>query len=55
MLALALLRTALSSLSALFGGLGVFFIYLSFGRGAFLSYALMFFGAATAIVVTAPR
>jgi hypothetical protein len=50
MLHVTMMRGALSSLSALFGGFGVFFLYHSFGDQDLGAYALMFLGTATAMV-----
>lgn len=55
MLALFLLRSALSTVSAVFGGFGVFFVIHSFSRPSMASYALMFLGVATAIELTAKK
>ncbi len=49
MLGLGLMRTAMSALAILFGGLGVFFVYYSFMRPEMAAYALMFLGSASAI------
>ena len=53
MLGMGLMRTAMSALSALFGGLGVFFLYYSFMRPEMAAYALMFIGTASAITWSA--
>jgi hypothetical protein len=50
MLGLVLLQGALSAMSAVFGGLGIFFLYHSFSHAALSAYALIFLGSATAIV-----
>jgi len=50
MQALTLMQGALSALSSLFGGLGVFFLYRSFAVPAVSAYALIFLASATAIV-----
>ena len=54
MLGMGLMRTAMSALSTLFGGLGVFFLYCSFIRAEMAVYSLMFLGTATAIAWYAP-
>jgi hypothetical protein len=46
---MGLMRTAMSALATLFGGLGVFFVYYSFMRPEMAAYALMFLGTASAI------
>ena len=48
----AMLRSTLSALAALFGGLGIFFLYFSFVRPEMASYALVFLGSAWAIAWT---
>jgi hypothetical protein len=53
MLGMGLMRTAMSALSTLFGGLGVFFLYYSFLRPEMAAYALMFLGTASAITWSA--
>ena len=53
MQALVLMQGALSAVSSLFGGLGVFFLYHSFAVPAVSAYALIFLGSATAIVWSA--
>jgi hypothetical protein len=53
MLGMGLMRTAMSALSTLFGGLGVFFLYYSFMRPEMAAYALMFIGTASAITWSA--
>ncbi len=51
MLARVLTEGAFSALSMLFGGLGIFFLYLScFVDSALSAYALIFLGSATSIV-----
>jgi len=55
MLEAALLRTALSAFSTMFGSLGIFFVYLSFLRPMFGAHALLFLGTASGIVLTAPK
>ena len=50
MQALTLMQGALSAVSSLFGGLGVFFLYHSFAVPQVSAYALIFLGSATAIV-----
>lgn len=55
MLALFILRSALSTFSAVFGGLGVYFVIKSFDRPHLAIYALMFLGIATAIELTTKR
>ena len=55
MLGLLVLRSALATFSAAFGGLGVFFIYHSFWTPSLSAYALMFLGTATAIQLTTRR
>jgi len=55
MLGLLVLRSALETFSAAFGGLGVFFIYHSFWTPSLSAYALMFLGTATAIQLTTRR
>jgi len=49
-----MLRGTLSAIGAVFGGLGVFFLYCSFIRAEMAVYALMFLGPATAIAWYAP-
>ena len=53
MLGMGLMRTAMSALSTLFGGLGMFFLYYSFMRPEMAAYALMFLGTASAITWSA--
>jgi hypothetical protein len=55
MLGEMLLRVALSAFSTMFGGLGVFCTYLSFFRPGLGAQALVFIGAATAIVYATPQ
>ena len=55
MLDAVLLRGALSAFSTMFGSLGVFFTYLSFFQPGLGAQALVFLGAATAIVYTLPQ
>ena len=50
---MGLMRTAMSALATLFGGLGVFFVYYSFMRPEMAAYALMFLGTASAIAWSA--
>ena len=52
MLSLAILQSALSSVSTLFGGLGVFFVFRSFEVPRLGLQALLLLGAATAIVLS---
>jgi hypothetical protein len=49
-----LLRGALQAFSTMLGSLGIFFLYLSFLRPALAAYALVFLGAASAIVWSLP-
>jgi hypothetical protein len=46
---LALLHSTISTLAALLGSLGVFFLYYSFMRPEMAGYALVFLGSASAI------
>jgi hypothetical protein len=55
MLGAMVLRSALSVFSTMFGSLGVFFLYLSFLRPAFGAHAIVFLGAASGIVLSAPK
>ncbi|HEX3535568.1 MAG TPA: hypothetical protein VHU15_02265 [Stellaceae bacterium] len=52
MLSLAILESVLSSLSTLFGGLGVFCVFRSFEVPRLGLQALLLLGVATAIVLT---
>lgn len=52
MLSLAILQSALSSVSTTFGGLGVFLVFRSFEVPRLGLHALLLLGAATAIVLT---
>ncbi len=54
MLGAALLRSALGVFSAMFGGLGMFFLYVSFLQPGFAADALLFLTSATAIASFAP-
>jgi hypothetical protein len=49
MLGLALMRGTISALAAVFGSLGVFFVYFSFMRPEMAGYAVVFLGSASAI------
>ena len=49
MLALWVLRSALSTFSLVFGSLGIFFLISSLNEPYLASYAVMFLGTATAI------
>ena len=49
-----MLRGTLSVIGAVFGGLGVIFLYCSFIRAEMAVYSLMFLGTATAIAWYAP-
>jgi hypothetical protein len=51
MLSLAILQSALSSISTTFGGLGVFFVFRSFEVPRLGLQALLCLGAASAIVL----
>jgi ABC-type uncharacterized transport system permease subunit len=55
MLSLAILQTALSSISTTFGSLGVFFVFRSFEVPRLGLEALLCLGAATAIVLMEKR
>jgi hypothetical protein len=55
MLSEVLLRGALSAFSTMFGSLGVLFTYLSFLQPGLGAHALVFLGAATAIVYATPQ
>jgi hypothetical protein len=55
MLGVSVLRGALSAFSTTLGSVGIFFVYLSFLRPAFGAHALVFLGAASGIVLTAPK
>ena len=52
MLSRAILQSAFSSISTTFGSLGVFFVFRSFEVPRLGLQALLFLGAATAIVLT---
>ena len=52
MLSLAFLQSALSSVSTMFGGVGVFLVFRSFEVPRLGLQALLCLGAATAIVLT---
>jgi hypothetical protein len=52
MLSLAILQSALSSVSTVFGGLGVFCVFRSFEVPRLGLQALLLLGVATAIVLT---
>jgi hypothetical protein len=52
MLSLAILQSALSSISTIFGSLGVFCVFRSFEVPRLGLQALLLLGAATAIVLT---
>ena len=52
---LAMLRGTLSALGAVFGGLGMFFLYYSFMNPMMAVYALMFLGTASAIAWSSPK
>ena len=49
MLSFILMRSVLSAVATVFGGLGVFFLISSFDTPHLGSYAVMFLGTATAI------
>ena len=51
MLSLAILQTALSSISTTFGSLGVFFVFRSFEVPRLGLQGLLFLGAATVIAL----
>jgi len=53
MLEAAVLRSALSVFSSMFGGLGVFFVYMSFLKPALGVYAVVFLTFALGILHTA--
>jgi hypothetical protein len=55
MLGEVLLRGALSAFSTMLGSLGVFCTYLSFFQPGLGAQALVFLGAATAIVYAMPQ
>jgi hypothetical protein len=55
MLAMIVMRLMLQTCSALFGSLGVFFLYLSVLRPAMVLPAALFLGTATAIVWSVPQ
>jgi hypothetical protein len=55
MMGLAMMRGTLSAIGALFGGLGVFFLYYSFTQPMMAVYALMFLGTASAIAWSTPK
>ena len=56
MLEAAVLRSALSVFSSMFGGLGVFFVYMSFLKPALGLYAVVFLTFALGILnSSAPR
>ena len=50
MLEAAVLRSALSAVSSMFGGLGVFFVYMSFLKPALGVYAVVFLTFAIGIL-----
>ena len=50
MLESMVLQGALRALSSMFGGLGVFYVYLSFIKPALAAHAVVFLGAALAIL-----
>ena len=52
MLHFVLMRTVLSTVAAVFGGFGVFFLISSFDAPHLSVYAVMFLGTATAIQLT---
>ena len=52
MLSLAILQSALSSVSTIFGGLGVFCVFRSFEVPRFGLQGLLLLGVASAIVLT---
>jgi putative Mn2+ efflux pump MntP len=52
MLARVLTEGAFSALSMLFGGLGIFFLYLSTEDPVLAAYAVIFLGCASTIVLT---
>jgi hypothetical protein len=55
MMGLALMRSTLSAIGVLFGGLGMFFLYYSFAQPMMAVYALMFLGTASAIAWSTPK
>ena len=55
MMGLAMMRGTLSAIGALFGGLGIFFLYYSFTQPMMAVYALMFLGTASAIAWSTPK
>lgn len=55
MLDVAVLRSALSAFSTMFGSLGVFCDYLSFLKPQFAAQAVVFLGIAMAILRYAPE
>lgn len=55
MFSLAILQSALSSISTLFGSLGVFFVFRSFEVPRLGLQALLCLGAATVIAVSQKR
>lgn len=55
MLEMMLLRRALSAFSTLFGSLGVFSVYMSFLNPALGMHAVVFLGAAMAILRSTPQ
>ena len=55
MLEVLVLQGALRALSAMFGGVGVFFVYLSFLKPALAVHAVLFLGAALGILRLTPQ
>ena len=50
-----LLRTAMIAFSAMFGSLGVFFLWISVLRPPFSPLALFFLSSASGMVLSAPK
>jgi hypothetical protein len=55
MLDILVMRGALQACSTLLGSLGIFCLYSSFARPGLGAYALVFLGAASAIVWSLPQ
>ena len=55
MLSGMVLRTAVAAMSALFGSLGVFFVYLSFLKPGLAVHAVVFLTIALAILWSSPQ
>lgn len=55
MLDVMVLRTALQVFSTMLGSFGVFFVYLSFLKPALAIHAVVFLGAAMAILRSSPQ